>query len=252
MFKFNWHHREEFQALLILIALIIFFARSYWVIIILAVFVFSIIFFLYTARFLEGYCERKQTHLFLVKRYKELKLALHGHSVERSRIAMALLASTVLGILGIHRINLAQESELYRAPTDIYWILFLVWYFLVSLVIATYLMWLWNQWSQNKPRNIPLLDGLVASMFFYHGLTRKHRIVTYIAAFFLGGVPSYLAIRLKPTTPFAYEIACGLIIPLISFVMGGAYYAMKQMQNSKEKKVSTHSNSYPNNNVPSI
>jgi len=78
----------------------------------------------------------------------------------------------------------------------------------------------------------PFLDGLVASLFFYHGLSKKNRIVTFIAGFILGGLPSYFAIRLTPETPYGYEIACGLIVPLIGFVLGGAFYAMRHVKNS--------------------
>jgi hypothetical protein len=93
-------------------------------------------------------------------------------------------------------------------------------------------MWLWNTWSQNESKHVLFFDGIVASLFFYHGLSRKSRIVTFIAAFVLGGLPSYFAIRLTPETPHGYEIACGLMIPLIGLILGGAYYTMQHLQNS--------------------
>jgi cytochrome c biogenesis protein CcdA len=93
-------------------------------------------------------------------------------------------------------------------------------------------MWLWNTWSQNESKHVLFFDGLVASLFFYHGLSQKHRIVTFVASFVLGGLPSYFAIQLTPETQYGHEIACGLIAPLIGLVIGGAYYTMRHLKNS--------------------
>ena len=232
LFSFKWYHREEIQVLIILVGLIVFFARSFWVLGTLAAFVIGVIMLLYFLRIFEVYLSKHQLFPTMIRRYQDLKTALHGHSPERSRIAMALLAAWVLGVLCMHRINLAQMDPADATPTDIYWILFLGWYSFICTIIAVYLMWLWNAWSQNESRHIPFLDGLVASLFFYHGLSRKNRIITYIATFFLGGGPSYVAIRLSPETPFGYEIACGLILPLVVLILCGAYYAMLHLQNS--------------------
>jgi len=232
VFSFKWYHREEFQVLIILVGLIIFFARSLWVLGTLAAFVIGVIVLLYCTRFLEGFLTKQKKCSLLVLRYQSLKTALHGHSVERSRIAMALLAAWTLGVLCLHRIHLAQIDLAYRTPTDIYWIFFLGWYCIVCTVIAMYLMWLWNAWSQNEFKHVIFFDGLVASLFFYHGLSQKHRIITFIASFVLGGLPSYFAIRLTPETNYGHEIACGLIVPLIGLVIGGAYYTMRHMKNS--------------------
>jgi len=217
------------QVLLILVGLIVFFARSFWVLVTLALFVMVVLGLLYFMRFLERYFSKRTSFPSAVQRYIDLKTALHGHSLERSRIAMSLLAAWILGVLCLHRIQLAQISYTDRTPTDIYWILFLGWYCIVCTTSALYLMWLWNTWSQKESKHVPFFDGLVASLFFYHGLSRKHRIVTYIAAFFLGGLPSYVAIRLTPETLHGYELACGLIVPLIGLILGGAFYAMHHL-----------------------
>jgi hypothetical protein len=231
-FAFKWYHREEIQVLAILVGLIVFFARSFWVLGTLAAFVVVVLLLMYFIRILEEYLSKLKKCPALVQRYKDLKNALHGRSVERSRIAMALLAAWVIGILCLHRIHLAQMDSADATPTDIYWILFLGWYCIVCTVMALYLMWLWNTWSQNESKHIPFLDGLVASQFFYHGLTREDRIATSIAAFLLGGVPSYVAIRLTPKTPHGYEIAYELMVPLIGLGLGGAYYAMRRLRSS--------------------
>ncbi len=232
LFFFTWYHREEFQVLLILVGLIVFFARSYWVLMTLAAFVIVVLTSLYFMRILEGYFTKRALFPSIVQRYQDLKTALHGHSAERSRIAMALLSAWILGVLCLHRIRLAQISPTDRTPTDIYWIIFLGLYCIICTIIALYLMWLWNTWSQKELKHIPFFDGLVASLFFYHGLSQKNRVVTYIATFILGGLPSYIAIRLTPETPHGYEIACGLIVPLIGLILGGAYYAMLHLHNS--------------------
>jgi hypothetical protein len=81
------------------------------------------------------------------------------------------------------------------------------------------------------------MDGMVASLFFFHGLNKKERIVTYIATFFLGGVPSFFALRLSTDTPFHYTIACLLIIPVALLTLGGAYYTKRYfVQAGIEKK----------------
>ena len=236
LFFFTWYHREEFQVLLILVGLIVFFARSYWVLMTLAAFVIVVLASLYFMRILEGYFTKRALFPSIVQRYQDLKTALHGHSVERSRIAMALLSAWILGVLCLHRIRLAQISPADRTPTDIYWILFLGWYCIICTIIALYLMWLWNTWSQNESKHVPFLDGLVASLFFYRGLSWKNRVMTFVAAFWLGGLPSYVAIRLTPETPYGYWVAGGLIVPLIGLMLGGAYYAMKHLKNSPEIK----------------
>lgn len=150
LFSFTWYHREEIQVLMILVGLIVFFARSLWVFGTLAAFVIGMLVLLYVMRILEGYLKKRELLPSLIQRYQDLKTALHGHSAERSRIAMALLSAWVLGVLCLHRIHLAQLNPIDRTPTDIYWILFLGWYCIICTIIALYLMWLWNTWSQNE------------------------------------------------------------------------------------------------------
>jgi hypothetical protein len=232
LFSFEWYHREEIQVLVILVGLIVFFARSLWVLGTLAALVVCVLFVLYLIRVLDIYLTKRERCPRLVARYHNLKTALHGHAVERSRIAMALLSAWVVGVLFLHRIHLAQLTSADRTPTDMYWILFLGWYGFVCTVTAMYLIWLWNTWSQNESKHVPFLDALVASLFFYHGLSRKNRIVTFIAAFWLGGLPSYVAIRLTPETPYGYWTACGLIVPLIGFFLGGTFYTMHHLKKS--------------------
>ena len=108
LFSFKWYHREEIQILVILVGLIVFFARSLWVLGTLAALVVCVLLALYLIRMLEIYLTKHKKCPRIVQRYHNLKTALHGHSVERSRIAMALLAAWVVGVLCLHRIHLAQ------------------------------------------------------------------------------------------------------------------------------------------------
>jgi len=82
----------------------------------LAAFVIVVLASLYFMRILEGYFTKRALFPSIVQRYQDLKTALHGHSVERSRIAMALLSAWILGVLCLHRIRLAQISPADRTP----------------------------------------------------------------------------------------------------------------------------------------
>ena len=232
-FIFTWYHREELQVLFILVGLIVFFSRSFWITVPLSIFTILIMLLLYTARIVENFFARRKMFTSLVAQYRQLKDVLHGRAVERSRILMAVLAFVVVLVLCLHRIDLARLDNTYATPTDLYWILFLGWYSIVCIIIAAYLSWLWLSWMHDPSTRIPFLDGLVASLFFYHGLSRKNRIVTFIASFLLGGVPSYYALRLQPDTPNGHKIACMLVIPVVLLTLGGAFYAMMHLNVSK-------------------
>jgi len=230
---FQEYHREEFQVVLLLLCLIIFFARTFVVAVsVVAVVLFTML-ILYCMRLIDVYCKKQNLTFKLLEFYRKMKNALHVHSEERSRIAMAILASFVLLILCVHRIDLALHDPYYATPSDVYWIVFLGWYAVVCNVTGAYLIWLWRNWAREQVVRIPIMDGLVASMFFYQGLEMKERIVTYAAAFFLGGVPSYLAIKLSTETHYAYTIAVLLVIPVMIFTLGGAFYAKIYLTKTK-------------------
>ncbi len=238
---FREYHREELQVVLLLLCLIIFFARTFVIAVSVVALVLVTMLILYCMRIIDAYY-LKHNHTFkLLEFYRKMKYALHVHSEERSRIAMAILASFVLVILCVHRIDLAVHDPYYATPSDVYWIVFLGWYAVVCTVTGAYLIWLWRNWAREQAVRIPIMDGLVASMFFYQGLEMKERIVTYAAAFFLGGVPSYLAITLPSETPYAYTIAVLLVIPVMIFTLGGAFYA--KMYLAKAKSASKPSSS---------
>jgi hypothetical protein len=224
-FEFTWYHWEEWQVIFVILCLVVFFSRTIWLSIGLIFSILFSFFVLYLFRVIEAFLGARSLYPKLLQRYREFKNVLHGHSIERSRIAMAILASTVILVLLVYRIDLASTDPADATPTDIYWILFLSWYALVCTVSTAYLSWLWRNWVRHLSVRIPLMDGMVASLFFFHGLNKKERLVTYVATFFFGGVPSFFALRLSTDTPFDYTIACLLIVPVALLTLGGAYYA---------------------------
>ncbi|HVN47710.1 MAG TPA: hypothetical protein VMU30_02695 [Bacteroidota bacterium] len=226
LFSFTWYHREELQVLVLLGGLIVFFSRELWVLLSLAGFLIIALVGLYGMRILELWLSKHKKAPAFVESYRVMKQALHGHAVERSRIAMAVLACVVLGLLCIHRIDLANRFDSDATPTDLYWIFFLGWYFWMCFVCGGYLFWLWRNWAHQYTNRIPFLDGMIASLFFYHGLSPRNRRLTYIGTFFLGGAPSYIAYRLSPENPYGSLIAIALIVPVIILNLGGSYYAM--------------------------
>jgi hypothetical protein len=228
-FTFSWYHREEIQVLVVFLVLIIFFSRSLHVTLFLLGVITVSLGGLYAVRFLSILLHRQELFRNLIIQYHQFRLALGRESVHRSRVAMALLSALVIGVLGAHRITLATQTAYYASPTDVYWILFLCWYFVVCSVIAGYVLWIWGRVWENPQVQTPLLDGLVASFFFYHGLSREHRMVTFIAGFLLGGAPSFVATRISPDDPNGYRIACALIVPVMALTVGGAYYAMRHL-----------------------
>ena len=238
LFSFTWYHLEELQVLALLVGLVVFFSRELWVLISLAGFLLVSIGGLYMMRIVELWLSKHKKAPNLVEGYRAMKQALHWHSVERSRIAMAVLACVVLGLLCIHRIDLANRFDSDATPTDLYWIFFLGWYFWICFVCGGYLFWLWRNWAYQHTQRIPFLDGLIASLFFFHGLSPRNRRVTYIGTFFLGGAPSYIAYRLSPESSYGFLIAIALIIPVVILNLGGAYYAMYCLKHFPRKESS--------------
>ncbi len=233
-FRFKWYHREELQVVLVLIALVIFFSRSTLLTILLPTAVFVSVGALYLARVGSRVLHRLESLRSLVIQYHQFKLTLGRESLHRSRVAMAILATAVIGLLALHRMSLAEMDPYFATPTDLYWMLFLWFYTFVCAVISVYLLWIWGRIWKAPQAHVPFLDGLVASLFFYHGLSRNHRIVTFVAAFLLGGVPSYFGIRLSPDDPYGSQEAVALIVPVILLNVGGAFYAMRCLQSGDD------------------
>ncbi len=236
--QFTWYHREELQVAVVLVALVLFFSRSTILTVLLLSAIIVAISGLYLARVGSRVFHRLERLRSLLLQYHEFKLTLGRESLHRSRVAMAIIAAAVITTLAFHRLSLAQLDPHYATPTDVYWMLFLAWYAIVCTVIAAYLLWIWGRVWDAPQIQSPILDGLVASLFFYHGLSRNHRIVTFVAGFLLGGVPSYFGIRLQDHDPLGYQKAVGLIIPVVALTLGGAFYAMRCIQTTDGPPVS--------------
>jgi hypothetical protein len=74
-------------------------------------------------------------------------------------------------------------------------------------------------------------------MYFYHGLPLKSRLITFAAAFFLGGVPTAFAVTLSPTAPSSVVTAAYLILPVAGLILFGAAYAARWVGTTESGEV---------------
>jgi tetrahydromethanopterin S-methyltransferase subunit D len=138
----------------------------------------------------------------------------------------------IVGILFGHRLLLFTQGAAlggpagsHAEPIDLYWVLFLGWYACVWGVIAVFLVYKWK--TNADPLQHKYFEGLVGSMYFYHGLPTKSRIVTFIAGFFLGGVPTALALQIDAADPNGMSMAMLLITPVATLILFGAWFASR-------------------------
>ncbi len=227
-FRFSWYHRDELQIVAVVILLVFFFSRS------TALSVFTLALVVLSVVGLYGFrvvrlTLLENTHIPISATWiRTVETRLLFTSPERSRIAMVLLCSLVLGILCIHRIILALTVARFETPTDVYWILALAWYWVLCTYVLGYLLLRAGNGESGEFRPRPsFYEGLTASLFFYHGLPAKQRIFTFVACFVLGGIPTYAATRLHPTGAVAYALAAALVLPVVILTLGGAWYATR-------------------------
>jgi hypothetical protein len=201
-FRFSWYHRDELQIVGVVVLLVLFFSRSEA----LSVFTLALTILSVAALYVFPIVRRallENTHIhFAAVWVRRVERWLVFTSSERSRIAMTVLCCFVLGILCIHRIALALTVSQFETPTDIYWILFLAWYWVVWTFVLGYLVFRAAKNNENGDRvRSPFFEGLVASLFFYHGLPTKHRIITFTAGFCLAAfqrIWPHVCIRTMP------------------------------------------------------
>ena len=226
-FRFSWYHRDELQIVAVVIFLVFFFSRS------TALSVFTLALVVFSVAGLYGFrviriILRENTHFSVSATWvREVETRLRFTSPERSRIAMVVLCSTVLGILCIHRIVLALTVARFETPTDVYWILALAWYWVLCTYVLGYLLLRAGNRGGDDRAHSSFFEGLAISLFFYHGLPAKHRVLTFVACFILGGIPTYAATRLHPTGTTDYTLAAALILPVVFLTLGGAWYATR-------------------------
>ncbi len=223
---FTWWHRDELQVLLVYIIVIIFFGRS----LALEVTLLTLSFVPLGMFWVLRWWGRTGRYAGLVRR-------ILGHLPEfpwdRSRLAMSILSTVIIGALFVHRLSLfLRDWELgtapeisFATPLDLYWVLFLGWYGFVWAVIAVFLMIKWQR--HEVPIAHKFLEGLVGSMYFYHGLPAKGRAITFAAGFFLGGVPTIYAVQIDRADPAGFQTAALLIIPVATLILLGAWFASR-------------------------
>lgn len=154
---------------------------------------------------------------------------------DRSRFYYSFWSVVILAVLFAHRLELAMSVPEYASPLDVYWILFLGWYALVWTAVTVYLLIKWR--LRARPENHPFWEGLVGSMYFYHGLPMKSRLITFAAAFVLGGVPTAVAVTLSPTDPSSVRTAAYLILPVAGLILFGAAYASRWVGTTESGEV---------------
>lgn len=228
LFHITWYHKDELKVVAVFIILVWFFSRSAILSSLVLSFIGVSLIVLYTFRFTRVLVHVRKGFPLADRWLQHVEPRLILTSPDRSRIAMTVLSCVVLGVLCIHRVSLALSNTAVESPTDIYWILFLAWYWVVwTLMLGYFIFRWWRARKQSGEARDLFLEGLVASMFFYHGIPTKQRIITFTAGFLLGGVPTYFATNLEPGTAHSYATACALVIPVMVLTLGGAWYATR-------------------------
>ncbi len=224
--RFTWWHRDELQVVFVYVVIILFFGRT----LILEVVLLGLGLLPVGGFWLIRWWGRTDRHPELVSR---LLRHLPRHPWDRSRLAMSILSTAIVGALFWHRLSLFLLDDAARVPVeqslatplDLYWVLFLGWYASVWLVVALFLLYKWK--TDADPTEHTYLEGLVGSMYFYHGLPTKSRVATFVAGFLLGGLPTAYAVQIDPTTPGGHQIAVYLIIPVAALILFGAWFASR-------------------------
>lgn len=224
--SFTWWHRDELQVVTVYLVVVLFFGRSFELeAILLALSVLPV-----AAMWLFRWWKRTARNRPVVE---GVLRQLPEHPWDRSRLAMSILSTVIVGALFVHRLSyfirdqgaLVSADTSFATPLDLYWILFLGWYGVVWAAIAVFLVYKWKM--KADPVEHRFLEGLVGSMYFYHGLPPKGRVVTFIGGFFLGGLPTVYAVQIDTTDPSGFRTAVLLIIPVAALILLGALFASR-------------------------
>lgn len=229
---FTWWHRDEVQVVFVYALVTIFFSRSWWLqatLLAASIFLLGSFWLVRIWKRVEQYEEGSSVN----------RLLLWMHSLvppfpwERSRLILSISSTLIVGALFLHRWLLyvrdagepASKEGSFATPLDLYWILILGLYLVIWIVISVFLLY---KWKRNAlPTEHAFWEGLVGSMFFFHGLPSKARVVTFGAAFLLGGVPTALATRIRPSDPSGHLWALILMIPVVVLIILGAWFAAR-------------------------
>ncbi|HTP80981.1 MAG TPA: hypothetical protein VMM57_11345 [Bacteroidota bacterium] len=219
--RFMWYHRDEIQVLVVFVVIILFFSRSQILSLDLAGFVVLAFVLGYLYRIGSSRYRLGQLRGITRELYERAENFLTLDSPSRSRLFMAKLSVVVVGALLLHRVDLMRRDASFATPTDVYWILFLSWYLLLWLAIVWYFVRRALRSAGTPSSSDAFLQNLTASIFFYHGLPTRLRVVTFGLGLALGGIPSYFAAQLRPERPIDSLLPYLLIIPVIALSLIG-------------------------------
>ena len=232
----QWYHRDEMKTAAVFAVLILSLSRSSTLTAGLFLFLAAAIAMHNVVRFMLA--RRKQSAMV---DSSSLLLRMEKHLPrfpwDRSRIVYATLSVVIFGALWLHRHMIWVEGGGGSTPTGRYWSIFLAWYSAVWIAVFGYLWYVWRTERRVGRRPHKLFwEGLLGSMFFYHGLPPKARVVTFAAACLLGGVPTFLATQISPDDADGIMKANFLLFPVAILTVGGAFYTMRWIEAFEEKK----------------
>ncbi len=233
--RFTWWHRDEIQVFVVFVVISWFFTRSPILQDRLIALSAAILLFPWILRGFSRWRRSGGAPAVLGPFLDATMRHLPPLAWDRSRVYYSVWSVAVLAVLFAHRIELALSVPEYASPLDIYWILFLGWYALVWAAVSVYLMIKWR--LRASPVKHPFWEGLVGSMYFYHGLPPKSRLITFVAAFLLGGVPTAVAVTLDSTDPSSVRTAVFLILPVAGLILFGAAYASRWVGTTESGEV---------------
>lgn len=233
--RFNWWHRDEVQVFVVYVIISWFFTRNEILEARLFVLCGLILLVPWLFRWLGRWRRTGNGPAVIDGLLNGMLRYLPPLAWDRSRLYFSFWSAAIVLILFAHRLELAMTVPEYAFPLDVYWTLFLGWYGLVWSTVTVYLVTKWKH--GRRPEDHRFWEGLVGSMFFYHGLPPKSRLVTFAAGFFLGGVPTAFAITLDPTDPSAVRTAAFLVIPVAGLILFGAAYAARWVGTTESGEV---------------
>jgi hypothetical protein len=232
---FTWWHRDEVQVFLVYVIISWFFTHSGILQARLFALSGAVLLAPWVLRGLARWRRAGRAPAVVSSGIDTVLRFLPPFAYDRSRLYFSFWSAAIVGILFFHRLELALGIPEYAAPVDLYWILFLGWYGVVWTAVTIYLLMKWIE--RRRPEDHPFWEGLVGSMYFFHGLPPKSRLISYAASFLLGGVPTAFAVTLNPANPSSVRTACFLIIPVAGLILFGAAYASRWVGTTESGEV---------------
>lgn len=233
--RFTWWHRDEVQVFIVYVILAVFFTRSEILEVRLLALCALVLLVPWVFRWSGAWRRRGRGPAAIDGVIAVALRHLPPLAWDRSRLYCSFWSAAIVLVLFAHRMELALTVHEYASPLDIYWVLFLGWYGIVWSTVTVYLLVKWRH--DARPEDHRFWEGLVGSMFFYHGLPPKSRLITFAAGFLLGGVPTAVAVTLDPTDPSSFRTAAYLLIPVAGLILFGAAYASRWVGTTESGEV---------------